>query len=395
MMTTMQISLFQDLPGSRGGLVRFLIPLIALTMVFVVDARPVFAQSNPFGVGREAPADEQATQERPRASPFGNRTAPQEPPSEPLFVMPAPVRAVFRQVAQWQREINSYLARQLRETGNQGGMTAALTVIFASFVYGVLHAAGPGHGKLVVASYFTAREAPLKNGILMGTVIALTQAMVAILMVAILAIALGGSQLEIMDRTTLLELASYGLIFGIGLYMTYATLTGKATCGHDHGGHDHGSDENDHGHGHEHHHHDHGHHGHSHGPDPDAKDTWLARTAARWLGPQGELIAIGMVSGVRPCTGSILVLLFAVANGVFLLGVIASFMMAAGVAITISALGIGAIVLRKTVAGEDGEEQSQTRALLGKALSLAGSLAVALLGGLLFGGALERTGFLT
>ena len=342
------------------------------------------AQSNPFGVGQEAGEESAETPQQPRANPFGNRSAAPEPQSEPVFVMPAPVRSVFRQVANWQREINSYLARQLRETGRQGGMTAALTVIFASFVYGVLHAAGPGHGKLVVASYFTARDAPLRTGILMGSVIALTQAVVAIVMVAVLAMLLGGSQLEIMDRTTMLELASYGLICAIGLYMIYGTLTGKATCGHDHGG---GDDGHDHQHGHSH-------HGHSHGPDPGAKETWLAKTAARWLGPQGEVIAIGMVSGVRPCTGSILVLLFAVANGVFLLGIIASFMMAAGVAITISVLGIGAIVLRKSVAG-DGEETSPTRDLLGKSLSLAGSLAVFLLGGLLFGGALERTGFLT
>ena len=264
-------------------------------------------------------------------------------------------------------------------------MTAALTVIFASFIYGVLHAAGPGHGKLVVASYFTAREAPLRTGILMGSIIALTQAVVAILMVAILAMALGGSQLEIMDRTNLLEVASYGLILCIGLYMTYGALTGKATCGHDHGSDDHGD-------GHEYHH---DHHGHSHGPDPAAKETWLARTAERWLGPQGEVIAIGMVSGVRPCTGSILVLLFAAANGVFLLGIIASFMMAAGVAITISALGIGAIVLRRFISGDDAEKTTPVRAFLGKTLSVAGSLAVAVLGALLFGGALERTGFLT
>ena len=272
-------------------------------------------------------------------------------------------------------------------------MTTALTVIFASFIYGVLHAAGPGHGKLVVASYFTAREAPLRTGILMGSIIALTQAFVAIIMVAILAMALGGSQLEIMDRTNLLEVASYGLILCIGLYMTYGALTDAAACGHNHGGDDH-SDRHDDGpdDGHEHHH---DHHGHSHGPDPAAKETWLARTAERWLGPQGEVIAIGMVSGVRPCTGSILVLLFAAANGVFLLGIIASFMMAAGVAITISALGIGAIVLRKSISGDGAESTTPVRAFLGKALSVVGSLAVAVLGALLFGGALERTGFLT
>lgn len=388
-MTLMPHSLWTLVPYCRSAAVFTVVVALAVWAGGMASPDRAYGQSNPFGAGpgQQQNTDEtEAPSQGPRTSPFGSRAAPAEPPSEPLFIMPAPVRAVFRQVATWQREINSYLARQLRETGGQGGMTAALTVIMASFIYGVLHAAGPGHGKLVVASYFTAREAPLKRGILMGSVIAITQAVVAIVMVSVLAIALGGSQLQIMDRTNLLELASYGLILCIGLYMTYGALTGKASCGHDHGGHDHDA-----------HSHDacgHHLHGHSHGPDPNAKDTWLARTASRFLGPQGEVIAIGMVSGIRPCTGSILVLLFAVANGVFLLGVIASFMMAAGVAITISALGIGAIVLRQSVAGHE-EDASPARALLGRILSIAGSLIVALLGGLLFGGALERTGFLT
>lgn len=360
---------------------RFIATALLLAVMFGAGQSSAQAQSlqqgtNPFGVGRGVAEDQETPPSEQKANPFGDRASKPEPESKPFFIMPAPARAVFRQVADWQRQINRFLASQLRKTSEQGGLTAALTVIFASFIYGVLHAAGPGHGKLVVASYFTARDAPLKTGVLMGSVIAVTQAVVAILMVFMLSIVLGGSQLEIIDQTTILEVVSYGLILMIGLYMTYGALTGKATCGHDHG--------HDQAH----------HHGHNHGPDPAAKETWLARKAGRWFGPKGEVIAVGMISGVRPCTGSILVLLFAVANGVFLLGVIASFMMAAGVAITISALGIGAIVLRRSVAGEDDASHSQLRNWLGRGLSIAGSLAVALLGGLLFGGALERTGFL-
>ena len=380
MMWAMNTTMFDWFCRTANFIKTVLAILVLAVSVLIAGSELANAQSNPFGVGREAPEESNDTQESPRGNPFGNREVASSPPSEPLFIMPALLRVVFRQVADWQRGINSYLAKQLRETGQQGSMTTALTVIFASFVYGVLHAAGPGHGKMVVASYFTAREAPLRTGILMGSVIALTQAVVAILMVTILAMALGGSQLEIMNRTNLLELASYGLILCIGVYMTYGALSGKATSGHDYD------------HGHDHHHHSH--YGHSHGPDPEAKETWLAILAAQWLGPQGEVIAIGMVSGIRPCTGSILVLLFAVANGVFLLGVIASFMMAAGVAITISVLGIGAIVLRKSLTGGGQEDTTPVRVFLGKSLSVAGSVAVALLGVLLFGGALERTGFL-
>lgn len=361
---------------------------LLFALCFAVAPHEAAAQANPFGVGPAQDRQEQKADESAQtASQFGTPAQTAEPADKPLLVMPEALRAVFRQIADWQRDINRYLAGQLRETGAQGGWAAALTVIAASFVYGVLHAAGPGHGKLVVASYFTARDAPLRTGILMGAVIATTQAVVAIAMVAILAMLLGGSQMQIIDRADMLEVVSYGFILAIGLYMTYGAVTGRATCGHDHGGGEHGA------HDHHEHHHSHSHHGHAHGPDSNAKDTWLARSAARIFGRQGEVIAIGMVSGVRPCTGSILVLLFAVANGVFLLGVIASFMMAAGVAITISALGIGAIVLRKSVAGTEAEP-TRVQAFFGRALSIGGSLAVALIGGLLFGGALERTGLL-
>lgn len=373
--------------GWRRGLRAIASLLLMFFMLAVaqsgVQARSLQQGANPFGVGREVGEDQKVRPSQQKSSPFGERASNPEPESEPVFVLPAPVRSVFRQIADWQRQINRYLASQLRATSEQGGLTAAFTVIFASFIYGVLHAAGPGHGKLVVASYFTAREAPLRTGVLMGTVIAVTQAVVAIFMVSVLAIILGGSQLEIIDQTTILEVVSYGLILMIGLYMTYGALTGKATCGHDHGS-DHHDHDHDHGHG----------HGHKHGPDPAAKETWLARKAGKWFGPKGEVVAVGMISGIRPCTGSILVLLFAVANGVFLLGVIASFMMAAGVAITISALGIGAIVLRRSVTGEEDVSHSRFRNWLGRGLSIAGSLTVAVLGGLLFGGALERTGFL-
>jgi len=304
--------------------------------------------------------------------PFASGLAPKELDGGTVK-LPTIIRALFRQVAEWQRKINRYLAGQLRITSQRGGFTAMFTVILASFLYGVLHAAGPGHGKLVVGSYFTAREAPLRTGITMGSIIALTQAIVAIAMVGILAIAFGGNQLEIMDHTNNLEIVSYGLILTIGLYMTYEAVTGRTTCGHSH-------DPTKHL-------------GHSHGPDLKAHDTWLARAAARALGSQGEVIAVGIISGVRPCTGSILVLLFSLANGVFLLGIIAALTMAVGVAITISALGITAIILRRSIAGKE-KDISPARAFAAKSLAIAGSLAVAVIGGVLLGATLERSGFM-
>lgn len=376
--------------------------------VMALSAPAAFAQTNPFGP-RPAPAEGES------AKPV----LEDEKPSKPLISMPAPVRAVFRQIADWQRDLNRFLSGKLRESSERdSGGLAALTVLLASFMYGVLHSAGPGHGKMVVASYFTAKQAPLKTGILMGAVIALTQAVVAISVVGILAIIVGRSQMQIMSDANWLELASYAIIFGIGTYMTICALLGREAFAHDHGppastfddetlakavpakaaAHHHGHDHAHHDHKHAHHdHHTHDHHAHdSCGHDHDglaARQTWLARMGKTLAGRDGEVIAVGIVSGVRPCTGSILVLLFALANSVFWLGIAAALFIALGVAITVSALGIGTIFLRRSVTGGD-QPSTPARALLGRALSIAGSAGVMLMGGLLLGGALELNGLI-
>lgn len=409
---------------------------LILAVTLFLTAFGAAAQQNPFGAGR-APAEQGAAPEqRPAASPFGGPRAAPTPESQPLITLPAPVREVFRTVADWQRKLNDFMGGKLRESKADGSWLAAFALLGAGFLYGVLHAAGPGHGKLVVASYFTARKAPLTTGILMGSIIALTQAVVAILIVTVLAVIVGRRQMDVLNDANILEIVSYGIIFFIGAYMTYCALRGREAFGHDHGppastfdtpvipevhahvghehhdhahhGHDHHAHDHHghdhHGHGHAHHdhhhhdHHDHGHHGHDHHGHDHAHDdgiaarqTWLARTGRNWFGRYGEVLAVGIVSGIRPCSGSILVLLFALANGVFFLGVAAALLIALGVAITISALGIGTIVLRRAVAGGS-VAPSPGRAMLGRALSVAGSAGVMILGGLLFGGALSAYG---
>lgn len=397
--------------------------LFVICLALVIGLGVAEAQQNPFGA-RKAPdeaAAAPASDDQKPASPFGGRvTAPTE--DKPLVTLPAPVRAVFRWVADQQRLLNDFMGDKLRESKGDGGFIAAMVLLGASFLYGVLHAAGPGHGKLVVASYFTARQAPLTTGILMGTIIAATQAVVAILAVGILAVLVGRRQMDVMNDVNVLEIVSYGIIFVIGGYMTYCAINGREAFGHDHGppastfdeppppaakhepahhhdygGHDHHAHDHhahDH-HVHDHHgpaHHGHDHHGHDHAHDGTvARQTWLARTGRAWFGRYGEVLGVGIVSGIRPCSGSILVLLFALANGVFMLGVAAAFLIALGVMIAISVLGIGTIALRRAVAGSD-DNPSPARALLGRALAIGGSAAVMVLGGLLMGGALEAYG---
>ena len=106
--------------------------------------------------------------------------------------------------------------------------------------------------------------------------------------------------------------------------------------------HNHGHDHGHHGHDHHHHDHDHGHvhdeHcGHSHGPTPDQ----LAGPGG-WQRGLSAIFAVGL----RPCSGAILVLVFALAQGLFWAGIAATFVMGLGTAITVATIAVVAVSAR-------------------------------------------------
>ncbi len=81
-----------------------------------------------------------------------------------------------------QRDLHRQLAEALRNIRSQGA-PAAWALMGLSFVYGVFHAAGPGHGKAVIATYLGTQESRLKRGIVMSILASLLQAVVAIVVV--------------------------------------------------------------------------------------------------------------------------------------------------------------------------------------------------------------------
>jgi nickel/cobalt exporter len=131
---------------------------------------------------------------------------------------------------------------------------------------------------------------------------------------------------------------------------------------HDDHGHGHGHEHHDHHHGHAHSHshaHSHGHShaageacdhcGHSHGPTPDQ----LAGPGG-WQRGFGAVFAVGL----RPCSGAILVLVFALAQGLFWAGVAATFVMGLGTAITVATIAVMAVsakgLARRLAGASDG-----------------------------------------
>lgn len=254
---------------------------------------------------------------------------------------------VLAQIIRWQGELNAMISGALGEAVRAGTIGPALTVIGLAFAYGVLHAAGPGHGKVAVAGYLAGRPAQARTSLVMGVAISLMQGLVAIVAIGGLALVLGRQGLGQMTDPLALELASYALIAVMGGWMIANLLRGRAACGHDHGpdhGHDHA---HDHGH-HDHGHHDHGHHEHHHHEGHEGHDHGHAATAPRRRHPDAFW---GMIAaaGIRPCSGAILLLLFSMSQGAFVLGMAGVLAMSLGSAITVVLIGLGVIGMRRSL----------------------------------------------
>ncbi|MGQ0674284.1 MAG: nickel/cobalt transporter [Hyphomicrobium sp.] len=306
-----------------------------------------------------------------------------------------------------QQKFTREMTAAVRGLKAQGDVNAAAMLAFVSFLYGVLHAAGPGHGKAIISSYVLANERTVRRGIFLSFLAAGFQAVSAIVVVGVLAIALNATSLTIKATESWLETASWAFVAAVGAWMLYAQIAKllplrtdsvklhvghghtqahvhdhAACCGHDHG-HAHGhkpeqvavpkiapAKAHDHAH-HQSHSHDHAECcGHAHLPAPKDLEGDLS-----W----GKSMAIAASIGIRPCTGAILVMIFALTQGLLWAGIFATFAMAFGTALTTSALAALAVG-SKTLATRYAGEGSAWAGRIGTAAGLTGSTLVLVMG---------------
>ncbi len=266
------------------------------------------------------------------------------------------------------------LAEQARLTHLISGQVHALHgdpsaywgLIGFGLAYGVFHAAGPGHGKALIASYMLANERSLKRGAVMALLAALLQALVAIGLVGAAGFVFKATASEMNRAADWMALASYCGVAAIGLWLVWrkggaliaalrrhfdrgrALATAPAYAGVAWNAPDlsmpsaflrvaapsAGAEADE--------------CGHAHAPDPAALGGPLS-----WRDAAGTVIAAGM----RPCSGAILILVFALAQGLFAAGVAATFAMALGTAATTGVLAWMAVFAKsaamRLAAGED------------------------------------------
>ncbi|AFL53870.1 nickel/cobalt exporter [Sinorhizobium fredii] len=265
------------------------------------------------------------------------------------------------------------------------------SLIGLSFAYGVFHAAGPGHGKAVISSYMIANETELKRGVLLSFLSSILQGVVAILLIGAVYLVLRGSSINMTRATHALEVASYALIAAFGGWLVFRKLRSMTrpamavADGHAH--HDHGHDGHDHPHRHLHHDHGHAHGhgevcttcGHAHAPDPQMLKGDRFALSEAW----SAIVAVGL----RPCSGALIVLSFALLNGLYLGGVLSVFAMSIGTAITVSILATLAVTAKGFALRYASSQSAAAR--ISNGIEIAGALLVLVLGLVLLGAALQ------
>jgi ABC-type nickel/cobalt efflux system permease component RcnA/ABC-type uncharacterized transport system substrate-binding protein len=346
-----------------------------------LDAATQMAEATPDQTGATPPAKQALTVPIFTGNiPFGAA------PNEPGLNLP---RTGFLGWVQ-QKQADFYLALEHALASLKTNWTGFWVLGLLSFLYGIFHAAGPGHGKVVISSYVLANEAQMRRGVLLSFVAAMLQSLVAIAFVLIAATALGMTAMAMSEAANWIGILSYGLVALLGLWLIVRKVFRL---------------------GHHHHHHDHdevavpavnpmqalarrhmgapahalaaggpqltsftavgaepdtfgrmpgdAHYGHSHGDDHDHDDEdghVHIVTPAQLRGGWREQLGVVLSVGIRPCSGALIVLAFALSQGLLVAGIVAVLLMGVGTAITtgmLAAMAVGFKGLARGVAGAD------------------------------------------
>ena len=138
------------------------------------------------------------------------------------------VTPFFEDPVQWARDEQQVfygtMSTTLHALRAGSSSTAAWTLMALGFGYGVFHAAGPGHGKVVISSWLLATENDLKRGLLVAFFSSMFQAVTAIVLVSLLLLIVAGVGGVIRDVTSYLEATSYAMICLLGLYLMWTAM---------------------------------------------------------------------------------------------------------------------------------------------------------------------------
>ena len=185
------------------------------------------------------------------------------------------------------------------------GVWAILVSLAAALFWGAAHALSPGHGKTIITAYLVGRRGTPRHAALLGLIVTSTHT-IGVFALGLITLLL--SRFVVPEQLyPWLNLASGLLVVGIGASVLRSRYRRRA------------------------HHHDHHHH-HEHD---------LSRRS---------LLAVGVSGGLLPCPSALVVLLAAISLHRVGFGLLLIVAFSAGLALTITGIGLVAVLARNTFA---------------------------------------------
>ncbi len=245
--------------------------LYLLVVCIVVMLQPAFAQ-NPFTAKPKSNAHHMTT----------------HPVAKNMFLSI---------ITRWQHRLNQKMSDLVREAKETHSVKPLAFLLLVAFAYGMLHAAGPGHGKVLAVSYILSQRPKLFRGMFFGSFIALFHGLSGIMFVLIIHIILQKSitgTLE--DVTRITQIISFSLIacLGLGILIKSSYRWIKSAKG-----------------------------GHP---------AYNGSHKRRLYGPLLSALVVGMI----PCSGVVMVMLFALSMKLVGLGIMLGITISMGMALTIT-----------------------------------------------------------
>lgn len=252
----------------------------------------------------------------------------------------------FNLMAPVQKTLNEDLAGMTRALEGSRSLGGLLIVVALALAYGIFHAAGPGHGKTIVSSFFLANESKLRHSFIVGYLVAAVHALSALSVVLVLYYLIRGIFAIGAEKANhYIQLVTFAVITAIGAVMLVRRAIGLG-----------------------HHHH---HHSHSNEREP-----------AGGLSTR-NLLGIALPAGVIPCPGAVAVILFALSLHLLAVSILAVSFISLGMGTTISATGAIVILVKRgairAVTGAHEERDAKIR----RVVEIAGA-AILFLFGLVF-----------
>jgi ABC-type nickel/cobalt efflux system permease component RcnA len=257
------------------------------------------------------------------------------------------ISSIYAWAARAQRELKRRLTSLAGEMRQDPWGPACLTFLGLCFLYGVVHALGPGHGKSVVCAYFLARPGTLRSGLAMGCAIPFIHvgSAVTVVLLGVKLFSLAGMEFLDASEDWLLS-AGYAFLLVIG-----AVLAVRAVVEMRGGG-------------------------------PPCREE--AKTAAG-----KHMAVVSLAAGIAPCPGAAIVLVFAMSLGLLPQGLAAMIFLAAGMAATTTSFAVAAVASRQA-ALRLSENHGRLFNYVYGGLAMTGALIVAGFGGVMllgrFGG---------